>query len=373
MTDSGGSVLETIANKVSPPPERAGRRADRYSARAVLWRASSLRRCRHCGRVPRSAGAVTLRVRGGVAGYAGLSHCASVWACPVCGARIRWRRSIEVGQVLASAVGEGRPLVFVTLTMRHHQAQALASLWAGAGSGWKRAISGKGWVSVSENVGGWVRVWEVTYGVNGWHVHVHAVLILDQAQGWAGVAEGMYRRWSAGLVSKGFQAPMLVGQDWHLVHGENAADEVAGYLTKLSDDPGFALGGELAYSAPGRARGGLKTLPPFALLQRLEETGEVEALRLWHEWEAASKGKRQIGYSRGLRERYGVEEVEDQAIVDEELGTDQDDLVAWTRDGWRQLVEVPARMSRLLDLAEAGGQLAVAAALDEWAIPWFRP
>ncbi len=275
--------------------------------------------------------------------------------------------------MLASALGEGRALVFVTLTMRHHQAQALAGLWDGAGAGWKRAITGRAWVAASEMVDGWARVWEVTYGANGWHVHVHAVLIVEQFEGWQSVAEGMYERWSAGLVSKGFEAPLLVGQDWHLVQGENAADELAGYLTKLAEDPGFALGGELAYSAPGRARGGLKTQPPFALLARLEETGELEALTLWHEWEAASKGKRQIGYSRGLRERYEVEDVDDQAIVDEELGTEEDDLVAWTREGWRALVQVPARMSRLLDLAETGGQAAVSVALDEWAIPWFRP
>lgn len=291
----------------------------------------------------------------------------------MCGARIRWRRSIEVGQVLAKAVQEGHPLVFVTLTMRHHQAQALGLLWRAAAKGWGRATSGKYWAWASENVDGWVRVWEVTYGANGWHVHVHAVLVLEGSENWEAIAEGMYRRWSAGLVSSGLDAPLLVGQDWHLVEGDQGADEVAGYLLKLGEDPGFALGGELAYSQPGRARAGLKTTPPFALLDRLVRTGEVEALELWHEWERASKGKRQIGWSRGLRERYGVEEVEDQAIVDEAIGTDEDDLVAWSRAGWRELVRVPERMSRLLDLAESGGAEAVTAALDEWAIPWMRP
>jgi uncharacterized membrane protein len=374
MTATEARLLETIANNASPAPETQERRASRYLSRALLWRASSLRRCRHCGRVPRSEDPVTLRLRDGVAGYSGLSHCASVWACPVCGARIRWRRSIEVGQVLAQAVAEGRPLVFVTLTMRHHQAQALALLWGAAAKGWSRATTGKGWVISSENVGGWVRVWEVTYGVNGWHVHVHAVLVLDDdSSRWAEVPEGMYRRWSAGLVAAGLEAPLLIGQDWHVVRGDQAADEVAGYLLKMAEDPAFSLGGELAYSSPGRARASLKTLPPFALLEELSQTGESHLLALWHEWESASKGKRQIGYSRGLRERYGVEEVEDQAIVDEAIGTDADDLVAWTRAGWKELVKVPERMSRLLDVAESAGTPAVIEALDEWGIPWVRP
>ncbi len=275
--------------------------------------------------------------------------------------------------MLGQAVEQGHPLAFVTLTMRHHQAQALALLFAAAGKGWSRATGGKAWVAVSEQVDGWVRVWEVTYGRNGWHVHVHAVLILNSADGWEQVAEGMYRRWSAGLMSLGLDAPQLVGQDWHLVEGDQAADDVADYLLKMAEDPGFALGGELAYSSPGRARAGLKTEPPFALLERLEQTGEAELLRLWHEWESASKGKRQIGWSRGLRERYGVDVVEDQAIVDEAIGTEDDDWVAWTRTGWRELVRHPARLAQLLEVAEAAGIDAVTGLLDSWGIAWVLP
>lgn len=275
--------------------------------------------------------------------------------------------------MLGQAVAQGHPLAFVTLTMRHHQAQALALLFAAAGKGWTRATGGSMWVAVSEQVDGWVRVWEVTYGRNGWHVHVHAVVILNGTDEWERIPEGMYRRWSAGLVSLGLDAPLLVGQDWHLVEGDQAAEEVSDYLLKMAEDPGFALGGELAYSSPGRSRAGLKTEPPFALLARLEQTGEAEALRLWHEWETASKGKRQIAWSRGLRERYGVEVVEDQAIVDEAVGTSEDDWVAWTRSGWRELVREPARLAQLLDVAEAAGVDAVTALLDSWGIDWVRP
>jgi hypothetical protein len=263
--------------------------------------------------------------------------------------------------------------VFVTLTMRHHQAQALAGLWSAAGKGWSRSTTGSSWVAVSDEVDGWVRVWEVTHGRNGWHVHVHAVLVLNGSENWERIPEGMYKRWAAGLMAAGLDAPLLVGQDWHLVQGEEAAEEVAGYLLKMAEDPGFALGGELAYSSPGRSRAGLKTQPPFALLEELVQTGEASVLRLWHEWESASKGKRQIGWSRGLRERYGVESIEDQAIVDEAVGTDADDLVGWSRAGWRELVRVPERMAQLLDVAEAGGAPAVMATLDSWGIEWVRP
>lgn len=316
---------------------------------------------------------MTLRLRDGVAGYAGLVHCASVWACPVCSARIRWRRSLEVGQVLAGAIQAGHPLVFFTLTARHHRGQALAGLWASAARAWGRATSGRAWASAAERVEGWVRVWEVTYGRNGWHPHVHGVLVLGDSGRWEAIPEGMYERWSSGLQRAGLDAPLLVGQDWHLVEGDQAAEEVAGYLLKLSEDPGEALGSELAYSQPGRSRSGLGTRPPFALLDDLVETGEAESLRLWHEWETASKGKRQVGWSQGLRERFGVVEVEDQAIVDEAVGTEQDDLVAWSRSGWRELVKVPERMARLLSLAEEGGASAVTDALDAWGVPWWRP
>jgi hypothetical protein len=233
-------------------------------------------------------------------------------------------------------------------------------------------------VDVQSLVEGWVRVWEVTHGVNGWHPHVHAVVVLSEGSGSAElerVASGMFKRWSRGLVGAGLDAPLLVAQDWHVVNGERASDELGGYLSKfveLGESEAAGLGLELTHSMPGRARAALKTRPVWSLLDDLAETGEAENLERWHEWERASKGKRQVGWSKGLRDRFAPEvaELSDDEIVDEELGTADDDVVHWSAPQWRELVRVPARLVELLEAVESGGRGAVVQLLDVWGVSY---
>lgn len=368
--------LETIADNLSPleAPEaspRAQKRRDRWEKRAILWRISDLRRLRHCGRSARSTAAgVTVREREGMAGFAGLQSCGSPWACPVCASKILTHRALEVGAVLGQAVAEGHSLGFCTFTMRHRKSQGLASLWDAAGSAWQRAVSGKKWVAVRDGSGvvGWVRVWEVTDGRNGWHVHVHFVVVLGAAasnEDLERVAGGMFRRWAAGLVAAGLEVPLRRGQDWHLVNGDRAADELAGYLCKIVEqgdsDRALSLGLELTHSLPGRAKSALATRPVWSLLERLVATGEVEAVERWHEWERASKGRRQIGWSRDLRPRF---ELTDDQVAEREMGTADDDLVMISNAGWRQLVRTPHVLPLLLEAAEARGLAGLRALLD---------
>lgn len=347
----------------------------------MLWQASSLQRVRHCGRVPRSNDeGVGLRLSEGVAGIAGLQHCGSVWADPVCAGRILLHRALEIGAVLGRAIGQGHPLGFVTLTMRHHAGQPLALLWAAAQKGWRRCIQGKGWVEVQPLVEGWVRVWEVTHGRNGWHVHVHLVLVLAPGQSPAEalevIAGGMFERWSRGLVAAGLEAPRPVGQDWHVVEGERAAGLVGQYLAKIVDAPeaeeerARSLGLELTSSLPGRSAEGLRTRPVWTLLDHLQATGEADALEAWHEWERASKGKRQVGWSRGLRERFApeVEDLGDDEIVQQEIGTKEDELVHFSAEQWRDIVAVPGRPVLLLEATERAGLAGARALLDGWGV-----
>lgn len=354
---AGGALLENIANNVSPGERRRGR----YKARETLWKVTGMQRVRYCGRFSTGHG-VELRAADAIAGYAGLQHCGSVWACPVCASRILVHRALEVGAVLGEAIRQGHPLGFVTLTMRHTSAQALELLWNAARKGWQRSISGKGWKLVEDSVEGWVRVWEVTYGRNGWHVHVHCVVVLAQGVGEAEferVASGMFRRWSRGLEAAGLEAPTLKGQEWHLVEGEKAAAQLSDYLAKSAAvelSTGDQLGFELTHTSPGRSRQGLKTRPVWSLLGELVETGEAQAFHRWREWEAGSKGKQQIGWSNGLRDRFApaLEEQTDQAIVDEAVGSEDDGLAFFTEDQWRQVIEQPGLALTLIEWAEQG-------------------
>ena len=99
----------------------------------------------------------------------------------------------------------------VTLTIRHHDGQQLKDCWEAVSSGWQSVTSGKQWVSDCAKYGlvGWVRTVEVTHGANGWHVHVHALLIwenqVDQEQA-EFVGERMHRRWTRRVQKRGFDS-----------------------------------------------------------------------------------------------------------------------------------------------------------------------
>src|SRR5690606_39143584 len=137
--DPKGPALDTYGNK--PPTagqgvEKGGSesRASRYQARRAiqpLMEGQAFRNLRACGRTSvLTGGEVTVKVsgRGGhrSAGFGGLATCGSVWACPVCSAKIAVRRASEVEQALNWNVERGGTVVFATLTVRHRRGQSLS-------------------------------------------------------------------------------------------------------------------------------------------------------------------------------------------------------------------------------------------------------
>ena len=346
------------------------RRYERHRLRALLWGWSSLPRVTRCGRIVAGEEAlVGVRLTAGAAGFAGLQSCGSVWADPVCASKVLSRRAFEIGALLGLAASEGCVLGFGTFTMRHRRGEPLAALWTAARAGWRRVTSGKAYVASVARCGvvGWLRVWEVTEGRNGWHVHVHWVAVLEPGSDAAvleDLASGMLRRWEAGLAKHGREA-LRVGQEWHVVRGDEAGEEVGRYVAKLGAE---GLGFELAYTQPGRSRAGVKTRPVWSLLSDFSETGDAAALARWREWERASKGARQVGYSKGLKKRFELPEVEksDEEIAAEELGTKDDTLVWITPRGWASMVCRPMRMPELLSAAENGGLEGCRRLLDSW-------
>ncbi len=64
---------------------------------------------------------------------------------------------------------------------------------------------------------------------------------------------------------------------------------------------GWDAAAEIACGASKTARSG--NLTPMAILRRFAQDGDADDLERWHEWEAASRGRQQMTYSRGLRAR----------------------------------------------------------------------
>lgn len=369
--------LENYANNASPLEKSPEIRTEnRYRNRGVLWETSSLERVRKCGRVSVSgSGLVAVRCAHGVAGFAGLATCGSVWACPVCNAKIMAVRAIEIGSVVATALARGMVVGMVTLTMRHHAGQRLDDLWDALAGSWRRVAGGKVWNRRRDL--GWVgtlRAVEVTHSFdNGWHVHIHCLLFLGDERWLTGdvdvmlserrkweanfdpLAFGMWQRWSSGLIAAGLDDPLLEAQDWHLIHGMGDL-ALSKYLTK-SVDPG-SVGLELTSSQTKGATWS-KTITPWEYLNRFRATGDVALLKVWGEYERASHGRRQLTWSRGLRDMAQLgDEQTDEEIAGAEMGSKLDDIAYIpTASGWASLTRRDRvhLIPKILEVTKAGG------------------
>lgn len=408
---------------------RHARRVERYKALRVLWRRSTLpsvKQCQHHSILPN--GQIKVNVtptpQGPRAGFTGLGTCGSVWACPVCSLKIATKRSDEFARAIRAWRLMGGKVALGTFTMRHERGQRLDELWDPLSDAWK-AVTNNGWAEDQEQFGTplerivqsgrrkgetviepripVIRAVEATYGVNGWHLHIHTLMFLpgdgpvpysDEGR-LAALALSMFERWSARLVSNGLAAPLTWtkhrkdcerGCD-KLVHGGldvRWTDEDEGldkYLSKNTYDGALR-------SAMEMARGGQKQAggrAPFDFLRTVAEdidnadnpvrqaVAERDLARWW-EWEEASKGRRQITWSRGLRTLLGLDQEQtDEEIAAEDLTTSETvDHIHYVNYDWRVLRRDIPKILREAERWYTDEYLPAVEAIPDFAAQWAQ-
>jgi hypothetical protein len=358
--------LENNANNPTPP----GRREPRYELRRLLWDVSGLRRIKGCGRGRRAEFVGVRHSPGHGAGFSGLVTCGSVWACPVCSAKILARRSLELGVGLLSWENSGGQLVMGTLTMRHNRGHSLVQEWDALAKSWDSILRSRVWKKWLTRLGspGLIRVVEVTYGENGWHVHLHFVLLVADsvfADSVDAFGSWVTAKWSRGLEASGMPGALSAGQDVHMVEGVTAASELGEYLAK-STAYGVAdsLGRELMGSWSKEARGFHSTVPAWRIAEEFGQTGEAILLDRWSEYERGSKGRRQSTWSRGLRDLLGLNDEKSDEEIAEEVHGDED-LVRITAAGWETAWRSHVPTCRILAAVETGGTAGLRAYLTD--------
>jgi hypothetical protein len=336
-------------------------RSQRYRARSWLSEVrteTSQKRWRDCGRAPvTEGGEVQVRVsetgERRSAGVGGVASCGSVWACPVCSAKIAARRTSEIEQVLAWNAARGGSVALATFTMRHHSGHRLKSLRTALQAAWRHITEHRTWKKTRKQLGcdEYIRAIECTYGENGWHLHIHVVLIFDgpisaeMVEDWT---DELYGLWSDGLAMNNMEASREHGVDVRV--GQGALDGLGKYLSKLTYE-----------SAGGRFKKGRKGgRTPFELLDDAINHGNADDWDAWFEWEAGSKGMRQITPSRKLWERAGLgKQSKDEEITEEDEGGDT--LAHIAPSSWKWLYW---HVGELLDVIEQQGTEAGLSWLD---------
>lgn len=380
------SVFDSASSGVTAPRQYANTSSSDVSARQRRYRLrdgerlfTTLSRVRACGKTT-IGGAVELRASGDGSrvGFGGLSTCGSVWACPVCAAKISARRRDEVAELVAHAQAEGAEVSMLTLTMRHHHGQQLEALWDALSYGWSRLTSGRAWQQFEQQAGivGYVKSTEITYSdLNGWHVHLHVLIVTSRSiyipiacQRAQGRARNPYpieyrlpkdiisERWEKALKAKGVEViPERGGVDWDVA---SDAEKLANYVTKFGNKASASdrISAEMTLGQYKQARkNSSRTL--WQVLEDAVETGDMDDIEVWQEYERVSHRHRAMTWSHGLRDWAGLGvEQSDEEIAEEVAG---DRVVALIdADSWRRVVQ--PRAAELLDALQDSEDCALA-------------
>lgn len=402
----------------------ADRRRARFYLREVLRDASQVGRVGACGRRRINAERdpeVKLADQEGrrAAHFAGVQLCGRVWLCPVCGPHIRQVRALEVdrglSRWLSGEVEHGGALVtapvvmLLTLTVRHSRRDSLAALVGQIKASFTALVSGRAWVDTRADFGlvGFIRAHDTTVGPNGWHPHLHVILLGSRAldvRELRALKRSLYRRW-AGTLGRlaGDEARPSYRNGIDLELARSSAD-VARYVAQVGageDAPAIAArvarsagpllvetAGAEAVSGEARrarpvalelARGDLKTArtvdgrkhrTPWEVLADLAATGDVADLELWREWERATKGVHALQWSKGLKKLLGVADTTDDEIVAVEVGGEV--LYTFDAEAWQAVTMTHGARARVLELAEKKGARAIAAYVAGMRDAWER-
>lgn len=294
--------------------------------------------------------------------YSGLAVCGSVWACPVCTAKIQERRREEVAQAIDWAYINGKKCVMVTLTFPHTQFDDLATLFAKQSEALKHLRSGNTWTKFKDQIGfeGLIRSLELTIGRNGWHPHTHEIWIVDRGADAEFILQKILERWEKACIKAGLLNPKNLHKvEYFRQHAVDVYDNAStgDYLAKQDDSRHWGADSELVRGSSKQGKHPFSLLPIFDIgIQTddplVREAG-MQAGKKFAEYIDATKGKRQMFWSHGLKERVGVNDVDDQTLADE--SRESADLLGFIADTDWRLIRNHEQRAQLLDVAELGG------------------
>lgn len=289
----------------------------------------------------------------GKAHFGGLASCSSVWACPVCAAKIQARRGREIEKAVDAAREQGLCVTMVTLTHPHHKGQALSTLSERHQYALRKLSQSRFWKQVRQELGviGSIKATEITYGENGWHWHTHFLLIHTNKNNLTN--ERLAEQWIGFCRKAGFEINNDTAKDMMRYSVDVIRDcHATTYLTKAGLGS-WGVDREISSNASKHGRNGGKT--PFELV----DAGEYW---LFREYLEATKGKRQLFWSRGLKKMFGITEKSDEELV-EETEECSEVLAIIPPVSWSAIVRDWLQVE-LLAVAELGGRKAV--------LQWFQ-
>lgn len=370
-TPRKGGSLGNTAKLPSPPPLRGAKerivypasvvesRLERFALQSVARTILPQSRTANCLR-SRISGAPKVGVKYSPvrarASFCNLQTCGSVWACPSCSAKISEHRRAELVALVAAHQSTGGTVLLATRTFPHSMSTPLIDLLSCLKKAEDLYKSSARWKDIKDRFGiiGTVRAIEATFGVNGWHPHIHELLFLapgqvDQAE----LKDKLFVRWLAAATRAGLAPPSRE-------HGLDLRDgsQAAAYASKW--------GLEAEMTKWQVKRGKEASFSPFDLLRVALHDDDLQAVdqarKLFLDYATAFRGRRQLVHSRGLRELYLVapEKTDEEAAKGQEPDAVLLGLIEPSH--WKALCKTGLRGHLLEALNASGGDWS---AIDE--------
>lgn len=309
---------------------------------SVMWQITKVKSLAGCHRWRmNTAKEVGIKWRKGSRGrFVGLQNSHSVWGSPLAALGIIRGRRAEVQAALDSHVKAGGGALFMTLTLRHKRGHDLGKLWDALGKCWTKTTSGSGaWNGTKRYEGDkrrygiahWIKSVEVTTGPNGWHPHLHIIMLTERTLSddeMSSLAGRMRERWINAALNEGLAAPSKARalDVQQLAAGATTAN-LAGYLTKgmISGLAAEGTGGQIK-AARGDNRTPFQVLEDMAAAKAQGNAFNPSDVAIWHEWEQASHRRRFMAWSNGAKAALGIADLTDEEIFN--LVEEQDDRAA---------------------------------------------
>lgn len=279
--------------------------------------------------------------------FSNVQRCGSVWTCKVCAKKITEQRKQEIALAAKewsqgicrvysdftiyskNFVGAIRPSVeyikgyvyMITLTNSHNASHSLESQREGQKKALNRFFGSRQGQELMKRLGKrWhITNYEVTLGENGWHPHHHILIFSDVD--------------IAASVTRFFQLESELKQHWinccrlsnlplpnmehglNLIFAKTAEQVVSQYLCKWGVEHEMTKG----HIKQGKQGG----YTPFDLLRLSLDGDELlhgrKPSQWFKEYAKAFKGARQLMWSRGLKDLFGISDKSDDDIIEETL------------------------------------------------------
>lgn len=325
-------------------------RAERYACQSAARIALSDERVATCLRHRLSTNVAVMQHKSTKKSfYDGLMVCGSVWACPVCAAKISEKRKLELKQAFQAQKDRGDYIALLTLTFSHTKRDKLKDLLERFSKATQKLFSGKAYNNIRADMGllGRIRVFEVTYGANGFHPHVHIALFYTNFVDLEIIKMRMYDLW--------FKACLKFGLKVNKKHGLDlqSAEDADEYLAKHGS---WSLEQEMSKAHIKVAK--KDSMTPFDFLRNYLVTDDADFLKLFKEYYFAFKGRRQLSWSPGLKDRFEIQDKTDEDLAKEKT-EDADLLGLISAEDWKHILKEDKRAELLNKVEKYGFETAM--------------